>query len=50
MSSRLPSETLRAGDTIEYYSMTFECGNKRGHRVQPVLEVDHGADADQSGH
>ncbi|KAG3050807.1 hypothetical protein PI125_g26384 [Phytophthora idaei] len=43
MSSQLPSETLRAGDTIE-------CGDKRGHRVQPVLEVDHGADADQSGH
>eukprot|EP00644_Phytophthora_capsici_P014071 jgi/Phyca11/539283/estExt2_Genewise1Plus.C_PHYCAscaffold_30197 len=38
-ASELQAETLFPGDTIEYYSMAFVAGDKRGHRVSKVLRV-----------
>ncbi|OWZ05184.1 hypothetical protein PHMEG_00022770 [Phytophthora megakarya] len=36
----LPYEELHVGDVIEYYSQTFVCGDRRGHRVTTVLSID----------
>jgi hypothetical protein len=38
-AAELPSEALCAGDTLEYYSPAFVCGNPRGHRLGVVLRV-----------
>ncbi|OWY99635.1 Set domain-containing hypothetical protein [Phytophthora megakarya] len=39
-ASQLPVEALSAGDTIEYYSRAFVCGDKRGHRSAVVVRID----------
>ncbi|EGZ12930.1 hypothetical protein PHYSODRAFT_417505, partial [Phytophthora sojae] len=36
----LPYEELHAGDTIEYFSRAFVCGDVRGHRVAVVHRID----------
>ncbi|GMF67402.1 unnamed protein product [Phytophthora fragariaefolia] len=39
-AAKIPSETLYAGDVLEYYSMAFVCGDARDHRVATILSVD----------
>ncbi|OWZ09047.1 Set domain-containing hypothetical protein [Phytophthora megakarya] len=39
-ASELPYEELRAGDTLQYFSKAFVCGDPRGHRMTGILVVD----------
>ncbi|OWY97274.1 hypothetical protein PHMEG_00032248 [Phytophthora megakarya] len=39
-ASELPYEELWAGDTIEYFSYAFVCGDPRGYRMARILAVD----------
>lgn len=45
-ASELPSETLCAGDSIEYYSPAFVCGDPRAHRLAVVVRVAQQEDYD----
>lgn len=45
-ASELPPEALHAGDTIEYFSRAFVCGDRRGFRRAVVICVDDGDDVD----
>ncbi|ETP49123.1 hypothetical protein F442_05267, partial [Phytophthora nicotianae P10297] len=45
-ASELPPEALHAGDTIEYLSRAFVCGDHRGYRRAVVTCVDGGDDVD----
>ncbi|OWY90858.1 Set domain-containing hypothetical protein [Phytophthora megakarya] len=39
-ASELPYEEFCAGDTIEYFSYAFVCGDPRGYRMARILAVD----------
>eukprot|EP00644_Phytophthora_capsici_P009816 jgi/Phyca11/119566/e_gw1.39.428.1 len=39
-ASELPPETLHAGNTVEYFSRAFVCGDTRGYRSVVVTQVD----------
>ncbi|KAG3120629.1 hypothetical protein PI124_g13483 [Phytophthora idaei] len=43
-ASELPSEVLRAGEYIEYYTPFHVQGDRRGHRISRVLRVDGDAE------